>query len=72
MLSPMMLPMETGLIGLGKMGYALALNMRDHGYRVAAFSRSAEKAAAFSADGLEGTSDLGISPDHWAAAGSSG
>jgi 6-phosphogluconate dehydrogenase len=59
MLSPMMLPMETGLIGLGKMGYALALNMRDHGYRVAAFSRSAEKAAAFSADGLEGTSDLG-------------
>ena len=51
--------MEVGLIGLGKMGYALALNMRDHGYRVVAFSRSAEKAAAFSADGLEGTSDLG-------------
>lgn len=55
-----MLPMETGLIGLGKMGYALALNMRDHGYRVAAFSRSAEKAAAFSADGLDGTADLGV------------
>ncbi len=50
--------MEIGLIGLGKMGYALALNMREHGHRVFAFSRSAEKAAAFAADNLEGSSDL--------------
>jgi len=50
--------MDIGLIGLGKMGYPLALNMKDHGHRVVAFSRSPEKAAKFSADGLEGTSNL--------------
>ena len=50
--------MEVGLIGLGKMGYPLALNMREHGHRVVAFSRSAEKAAAYSEVGLEGTDDL--------------
>ena len=50
--------MEVGLIGLGKMGYPLALNMREHGHRVIAFSRSAEKAAAYSNMGLEGTNDL--------------
>ena len=50
--------MEVGLIGLGKMGYALALNMREHGHRVIAYSRSAEKAADLSAAGLEATADL--------------
>lgn len=50
--------MEIGLIGLGKMGYPLALNMREHGHRVIAFSRSAEKAAAYSDVDLEGTDDL--------------
>lgn len=50
--------MEVGLIGLGKMGYALALNMQDHGYRVCAYSRSAEKAATLSAGGLQATSDF--------------
>ena len=50
--------MEVGLIGLGKMGYPLALNMREHGHRVVAFSRSAEKATAYSDVGLEGTDDL--------------
>ena len=50
--------MDVGLIGLGKMGYPLALNMRDHGHRVVAYSRSPEKAAQFSAEGLEGTSNL--------------
>ncbi len=50
--------MEIGLIGLGKMGYQLALNMREHGYRVVAFSRSAEKAAGLADVGLEGTADL--------------
>ncbi len=53
-----MLQMEVGLIGLGKMGYALALNMQDHGYRVCAYSRSAEKAAALSAEGLQAASDF--------------
>lgn len=50
--------MEIGLIGLGKMGYPLALNMKDNGHRVVAFSRSPEKAAELSAVGLEGTSEL--------------
>ncbi|MDF2882929.1 MAG: 6-phosphogluconate dehydrogenase, decarboxylating [Clostridiaceae bacterium] len=35
--------MEIGLIGLGKMGYNLALNMRDHGYKVIAYNRSEGK-----------------------------
>ncbi len=50
--------MDVGLIGLGKMGYPLALNMRDNGHRVVAFSRSEEKAAGLAVDGLEGTADL--------------
>ena len=50
--------MEIGMVGLGKMGYPLALNMKDHGHRVVAYSRSAEKASGFTADGLEGTADL--------------
>ncbi|MGM0651550.1 MAG: phosphogluconate dehydrogenase (NAD(+)-dependent, decarboxylating) [Bacillota bacterium] len=50
--------MDVGLIGAGKMGHALALNMLDHGHRVVVFSRSPEKAAAFNSEGLEGTTDL--------------
>ncbi len=50
--------MEIALIGLGKMGYPLALNMKDHGHRVVAFSRSPEKAAALADEGLEGTDNL--------------
>jgi 6-phosphogluconate dehydrogenase len=50
--------MDVGLIGLGKMGFALALNMQDHGHSVLAYSRSADKAAAFSADGLQSTSNF--------------
>ena len=50
--------MDTGLIGAGKMGHALALNMLDHGHRVVVYSRDPEKAAAFSSEGLEGTADL--------------
>lgn len=52
--------MELGLIGLGKMGYPLALNMREKGHRVVAFSRSAERAAAYNSAGLEGTADLDL------------
>ncbi len=50
--------MDAGLIGAGKMGHALALNMLDHGHRVVVYSRNPEKAAAFSSEGLEGTADL--------------
>ncbi len=34
--------MQIGLIGLGKMGYNIALNLRNHGHRVTAFDLSAE------------------------------
>jgi len=50
--------MDAGLIGAGKMGHALALNMLDHGHRVVVYSRNPEKAAAFTTEGLEGTADL--------------
>ncbi|OPJ56156.1 phosphogluconate dehydrogenase (NAD(+)-dependent, decarboxylating) [Clostridium oryzae] len=50
--------MEIGLIGLGKMGYNLALNMRDHGHNVIAFNRTAEKVKKAEEDGLTGTYSL--------------
>jgi len=34
--------MKIGLVGLGKMGYQLALNMRDHNYQVVGFDKSKE------------------------------
>lgn len=38
---------DIGLIGLGVMGSNLALNLRDHGYRLAAFNRTASLTQAF-------------------------
>jgi 6-phosphogluconate dehydrogenase len=35
--------LEIGIIGLGKMGYNLALNIKDHGHKVFAYNRSPEK-----------------------------
>ncbi|MDW7729772.1 MAG: NAD(P)-binding domain-containing protein [Bacillota bacterium] len=49
--------MEIGLVGLGKMGYPLALNMLEKRHRVFALSRSSVKAAAVSGDNIEGISD---------------
>lgn len=46
--------MEIGLIGLGKMGYNLALNLRDHGHRVVVYNRTAEKVKQAEADNLIG------------------
>jgi 6-phosphogluconate dehydrogenase len=46
--------MEIGLIGLGKMGYNLALNMRDHGHKVVAYNRTIEKVKEAEKDGLVG------------------
>lgn len=46
--------MHIGLIGLGKMGYNLALNLRNHGHAVVAFDRSTELTAKISAeDGIQ-------------------
>ena len=38
---------DVGLIGLAVMGQNLALNMADHGFRVAVYNRTAEKMATF-------------------------
>ena len=42
--------MQIGLIGLGKMGYNLALNLRNHGHAVVAFDRAAELCAKIGAE----------------------
>jgi 6-phosphogluconate dehydrogenase len=46
--------MRIGIIGLGKMGYNLALNMRDKGFDVQAYNRSNEKVDAISREGVSG------------------
>jgi 6-phosphogluconate dehydrogenase len=48
--------MEVGLVGLGKMGYPLALNMLDNGHKVFALSRSPFRAGQFNSEGISGTS----------------
>jgi len=46
--------MKLGLIGLGKMGYQLALNMRDNGVEVHAFNRSEGKTRMIEKEGIIG------------------
>lgn len=50
--------MEIGLIGLGKMGFNLALNMRDHGHTVVAYNRSPEKTREIEGLGVSGAYSL--------------
>ncbi len=50
--------MKIGLVGLGKMGYALALNMRDCGVEVFATNRSLDKVEAIIKEGVHGVYDL--------------
>ncbi|OQX47724.1 MAG: hypothetical protein B0D87_08840, partial [Candidatus Sedimenticola endophacoides] len=38
---------DIGLIGLAVMGQNLALNMSDHGFRVAVYNRTPERTGAF-------------------------
>jgi len=46
--------MQIGLVGLGKMGFNLALNMLEKGHRVVAFNRSPEKTKEAEARGAVG------------------
>lgn len=46
--------MKVGLIGLGRMGFNLALNMRDHGHEVVAYNRSPEKIKEAEKEGIKG------------------
>ncbi len=50
--------MQLGLIGLGKMGYPLALNGKDHGLDVVTYSENPEKLERIQADGLQGFGNL--------------
>ncbi len=42
--------MQIGLIGLGKMGWNLALNLRNHGHNIVAYDRSSELMSKISAE----------------------
>ncbi len=50
--------MEVGLVGLGKMGFNLALNILSHGHRVVAYNRSPEKVRAAEREGVIGAYSL--------------
>lgn len=50
--------MKIGLIGLGKMGYNLALNMRDNKHQVIAYNRSPEKIQMIEKEGITGAYTL--------------
>lgn len=50
--------MQIGLIGLGRMGYNLALNMKDHGHNVVAFNRTAQKTEQIEREGIKGAYSL--------------
>lgn len=50
--------MKIGMIGLGKMGYNLALNLKDKGYEVVAYNRSSEAVDLIKNEGIVGTTNL--------------
>ena len=49
---------QIGLIGLGKMGGNLALNMKDHGWDVTVYNRTASKTDEFVKSGFKGAYSL--------------
>lgn len=50
--------MQIGLIGLGKMGLNLALNMKDHGHEVIGYSRSPETVQKAISNGITGVGGI--------------
>lgn len=46
--------MKIGLIGLGKMGFNLALNLKDHGYEVVAYNKTKSKIEEAEKEGIIG------------------
>lgn len=50
--------MKIGLVGLGRMGYALALNMKDSGVEVIATNRSLDKVDEIAKEGIRGAYSL--------------
>lgn len=49
---------QIGLIGLGKMGYALALNLRDKGWDVVVYNRTISKVEEIQKEGVRGAKSL--------------
>ena len=50
--------MNIGLVGLGKMGYNLALNLKNHQHKVAAFDIARENVDKISKEGIDGAYSL--------------
>ncbi|KRQ86380.1 6-phosphogluconate dehydrogenase, NADP(+)-dependent, decarboxylating [Caloramator mitchellensis] len=50
--------MEIGIIGLGKMGYNLALNMKDKGHKVVAYNKTPDKTKDAENEGIIGAYNL--------------
>jgi 6-phosphogluconate dehydrogenase len=50
--------MKIGMIGLGKMGYNLALNLRDHGHEVVAYNRSEAAIKRIETEGIIGARSI--------------
>ncbi|WP_018249060.1 phosphogluconate dehydrogenase (NAD(+)-dependent, decarboxylating) [Orenia marismortui] len=50
--------MKIGVIGLGKMGRNLALNLVDHGHEVIGYDRSSESVEVAEQEGVKGVKDL--------------
>lgn len=50
--------MKLGLIGLGKMGYNLALNLKQHGHEVVAHDTNEEQVNNISNEGVQGTTSI--------------
>jgi 6-phosphogluconate dehydrogenase len=52
--------MKIGLVGLGKMGYNLALNIKEHGHDVIAYDISYEKISEISKEGIIGINNYDL------------
>lgn len=50
--------MQIGIVGLGRMGYSLALNLKDHGHDVIACNRTNSKVDAIMEEGVAGAYTL--------------
>lgn len=50
--------MEIGYIGLGKMGFNMAVRMREKGHRVVAYNKTEEPTRRFEAEGGEGANSI--------------
>lgn len=57
--------MQIGIIGLGKMGYNLALNLKDNGQDVIAYNRSSEKTDDIVKEGVKGAYSFKELVDHF-------